>query len=128
MKEKARHNSDIAISDIESAASILFSVLSRYGDSIIAYKVINEFIAQYPDKRYIVITANQTLPYAKAIIKGNVEIHSVNVRRSPIKVLKIVAMLKKAQIDLGFNPWKSWGRLRVICDFCPKVFFLQKVS
>ncbi|MGO9951516.1 MAG: glycosyltransferase family 9 protein [Dissulfurispiraceae bacterium] len=128
LREKARYNSDIAISDIVSASSILFSVFSRYGDSIIAYKVINEFIARHPGKRYIVITSNQTLPYANAIINGNVEIQSVNIRKNPVKFLKIVAMLKKTKIDLAFNPWSHGEDSEFFMTFAKKYLFYKKYT
>lgn len=128
LNRKARYSSDIALSDIRNAASVLFSVFSRYGDSIIAYKVINEFITRYPGKRYIVITSNQNLPYAKAIIKANVEIQSVNIRRNPFKFLKIVAMLKNSKIDLGLNPWSHGEDSEFFVTFAEKFLFYRKFT
>ena len=54
--------------DIAQARSILFAVFARYGDSVIAFKIMDEFIARHPDKDYLVITTHQALPYARVLL------------------------------------------------------------
>ncbi len=90
--------------EIEASRVILFSVFGRYGDSVIAFKVIGEFTALHPEKKYLLITTHQLAPYALKLLDG-VEIHSINVRKEPLKLLKLVRIIKKAGVDLGFNPW-----------------------
>ena len=84
---------------------MLFSVFSRYGDSIIAFRAINEFMALYAEKSFILVTSPQMVPYARRIIKGKIELYEVNKRKNPIKFLTIVNMLRRRNIDIGLNPW-----------------------
>ena len=39
--------------DIEKAKNILFSIFTRYGDTIISLVVIKEFIKKFPNKKYL---------------------------------------------------------------------------
>jgi ADP-heptose:LPS heptosyltransferase len=90
---------------IEAAQHILFAVFGRYGDSIIAFKIINEFIRCHPAKRYTVITTPQARPYAEALISGDCQYHGVNKRHDPLKLWRLVRTLKRQAPDLAFNPW-----------------------
>ena len=90
--------------EIDAARIVLFSVFGRYGDSIIAFKVIDEFTALHPEKKYLLITTPQLAPYALRLLPG-VEIHPINVIKEPFKLLKLTHMIRNAGVDLGFNPW-----------------------
>jgi ADP-heptose:LPS heptosyltransferase len=98
-------NADVTAADILNASSILFSVFGRYGDSIIAFKVISEFMARYPDKSCILVTSPQMVPYAGKIVGGKLEVHAVNKRKNPVRLLMLMRELGKRAIDLGLNPW-----------------------
>lgn len=37
--------------DIKNAETVLFSVFSRYGDSIVSFKIMQEFIQKWPEKK-----------------------------------------------------------------------------
>jgi ADP-heptose:LPS heptosyltransferase len=110
-KRKAKNldrNLKIDINDTKNARSVLFSVFSRYGDAIISFVIIKEFIKKFPEKRYILITTPQHLPYAKEILNfSNIEIKKFN-KKNPIDLISLTLFLKKENIDLVFNPW-SFG-------------------
>jgi ADP-heptose:LPS heptosyltransferase len=95
----------ISQKDIENSNTILFSVFTRYGDGIIAFTIIKEFILKYINKNYILITNPQHYPYAKEILKefSNIEIKYVN-KRNTLSLFFLTKYLKKKNIDLGFNP------------------------
>lgn len=99
---------EISREEIEASSKILFTVFSRYGDAIVSFKVINEFISQYPDKEIFILTSPQLSPYANEIITGKTNMSYVNKRRNPLKLFKIIRELKRERIDLGFNPL-TWG-------------------
>jgi Glycosyltransferase family 9 (heptosyltransferase) len=101
-------NGEITPAEVERARNTLFSVFSRYGDGVIAFKVINEFMARRPDKGYYLLTSHQLRPYAEALVDPRAAILSVR-KRSPSQLLAIIWRLKRAHLDLGFNPWGSRG-------------------
>jgi ADP-heptose:LPS heptosyltransferase len=110
-KRVARHqhrNREIAPAELERAGSVLFSVFSRYGDGIIAFKVIQEFIDRHPQKTYYLLTSHQLRPYAEALVVSRVKVLSVR-KRSPHQMLRTLWRLKQADIDIGLNPWGSRG-------------------
>jgi len=43
------------LKDIQKANKVLFSLFTRYGDTIIDLVVIKEFIEYYPDKEYLIL-------------------------------------------------------------------------
>lgn len=100
-------NREITPAQIKNADGILFSVFSRYGDGIIAFKVINEFIGRHPGKAYNLLTSHQLRPYAEALVQ-EAAILSVR-KRSPLQLLRTIRHLKQARPDIGFNPWGSRG-------------------
>ena len=51
---------------------MLFAVFARYGDSVITFKLLREFARTYPDKKYLLITSPQALPYAEAILPPSI--------------------------------------------------------
>ncbi len=99
---------------------MLFSVFSRYGDSVIAFRAINEFMALNAGKSFIVVTSPQMVPYARRIIKGKMELYAVNKRRNPIKFLAIANMLRRRNIDIGFNPWSHGDDSKFFITFAKK--------
>lgn len=105
-------------SEIESARNVLFAVFARYGDSVIAFKAIGQFIARHPDKKYLLITTHQARPYAEALIRAPVELHSVNKRRNPLGMLGLVLRLRRDPPDIGFNPWSHGEESEYFISFC----------
>ncbi|HXX81672.1 MAG TPA: glycosyltransferase family 9 protein [Thermodesulfovibrionales bacterium] len=97
--------SEIREEDIACASTILFSVFARYGDSVIAFRVIKEFCEQNPGKRYLLLTTHQSLPYARSILGDMAECYSVNKRRNPLRLLYLASALTTMDIDVAFNPW-----------------------
>jgi len=43
----------LELEDIQQASKVLFSLFTRYGDTIIDLAVIKEFIEHYPDKKVV---------------------------------------------------------------------------
>jgi ADP-heptose:LPS heptosyltransferase len=108
ISKNLNRNLKVTINDIKYAQSILFSVFSRYGDAIISFVIIKEFINKFPEKKYILITTPQHFPYAKEILNvSNIEIKKFN-KKNPIDLISLTLFLKKENIDLAFNPW-SFG-------------------
>lgn len=99
---------------------MLFSVFSRYGDSIIAFRAINEFMARYAEKSFILVTSPQMVPYARRIIQGKMELYEVNKRKNPIKFLTIANMLRRRNIDIGLNPWSHGDDSKFFITFAKK--------
>ncbi len=95
---------EITEGDIDASSVVLFSVFGRYGDSVIAFKVIGEFTALNPSKKCILVTTHQLAPYARRLLP-KLEVHSINIWKNPLKLLRLARRLKGAKIDLGFNPW-----------------------
>jgi ADP-heptose:LPS heptosyltransferase len=113
-------NTSLTRADIESARSILFAVFARYGDSIIAFKAIDEFISRYPEKRYQLITTHQALPYARALVRHPIEFAGVNKRRNPLLMWRLTRQLRREPPDLGFNPWSHGAESEYFVSFCRK--------
>lgn len=118
--EHSARNQEISPEEIENAETILFAVSSRYGDSIIAFKVINEFINTYIDKKYFLITTHQNLPYAKEIVKQPIITQGIN-KRNIFQFFNTVLYLKKSSIDIGFNPW-SFGESTYLITFAKRFY------
>ncbi len=91
--------------DIIRAEKILFSVFSRYGDAVLSFKVISEFIDSHPGKKFFIVTSNQLHPYAERIFRGRAEIFGLNKKKNPVRLLKVKKRLKAEDIDMGFNPF-----------------------
>jgi len=104
--------------DIDRARSVLFAVFARYGDSVIAFKAINRFIARHPNKRYFLITTHQARPYAEALIHSPLQLFSVNKRRDPIKMWRLTRLLRRETPDLGLNPWSHGEESEYFISYC----------
>jgi len=109
--------------DIDRARSVLFAVFARYGDSVIAFKAINRFVAHYPDKRYLLITTHQARPYAEALIRSPLQLFSVNKRRDPIKMWRLTRLLRRDIPDLGLNPKSHGKESEYFISFCRQFVF-----
>jgi ADP-heptose:LPS heptosyltransferase len=120
MREKA---GEIGLQEISQARKVLFALFSRYGDVIISLSVIEEFMERYPDKRYFVITSPQMHPYAAKLLGDRAHITSFNKRRNFIKFFQAIRLLKKENIDLGFNPWSGGDDSRFIITYAQKFNF-----
>jgi ADP-heptose:LPS heptosyltransferase len=117
LKRNLHRNSPLTPDDIKNSSTILFSVFSRYGDSVIAFRAINEFMALHSEKSFILVTSPQMIPYARRIIQGKIELHEVNKRKNPIKFLAIANMLRRRNIDIGLNPWSHGDDSRFFITF-----------
>lgn len=118
----AKHSSKeqaIGLGDIREADKIFFAVFSRYGDGIISFKVIREFIGLYPDKQYLLFTTSQLVPYAREILGENVEFVGVN-KRNPFSLVPSLIKLKNFDADLGFNPWSHGDDAEFFVSFAKK--------
>ncbi len=109
--------------DLEAARKVLFALFCRYGDAIISLSVIKEFMKKYPGKKYFLITSHQMYPYVHKLLDDRVTIMSFNKRRNPVKLLKIISLLKREKIDLGFNPWGSGDDSKFIISYANKFSF-----
>jgi len=126
--QKLQHSSlAINIKEINNANNILFSVFSRYGDGLISFVIIKEFIVKYPDKQYIILTSKQQFPYARTILEAlnNVMIKKVN-KRNPFSFFKTIYFLKHKSIDIGFNPWGHGKDSEYFVTFAKRFFFYKK--
>ena len=79
IKTKKTNGKLLNIKHIEQANKILFSLFTRYGDTIIDLVVIQEFIAKYPNKEYLVLCPRQMQPYVKELLP-NIKCIAVNKR------------------------------------------------
>jgi ADP-heptose:LPS heptosyltransferase len=93
------------LEDIKKSNKILFSIFTRYGDTIISLEVIKEFIAKYPEKEYLILCPRQMLPYVQELLPL-VECITLN-KRNIFELIKVVKVLKKKAFDIGFNPWSN---------------------
>jgi len=115
--------------EIVNASKILFSVFGRYGDSIIAFKIIKEFIDRYPNKKYVLITSNQLFPYAERILgPSTVEMYHINKRKNIIRLWTLISMLKKNPMDVGFNPLCNGEDSKFFITFARKFSFYNVFS
>jgi ADP-heptose:LPS heptosyltransferase len=124
IKRLAAKETMVCEPDILNASRVLFSVFERYGDSIIAFKIIKEFTDRYPNKKYILITTNQAFPYAETILASStVEMYHLNKRKNIIRLLNLISMLKKNPMDIGFNPFCHGADSKFFVTFARKFSF-----
>jgi ADP-heptose:LPS heptosyltransferase len=105
IKTKNRKQDTIPINDIENANTILFSLFTRYGDTIIDLVVIKEFINKYPNKKYLILVPKQMIAYIKELIP-DVSYFALN-KRNIFDMIKVHFLLKKFNPDIAFNPWSN---------------------
>jgi len=122
--EKFRERAgEVTPQDLDQAQKVVFALFARYGDVIISLSVIQEFIQKYPGKNYFLVTSHQMYPYARKLLPEAVTVLSFNKRRNPIKLLKIISLLKREKMDLGFNPWSSGEEAKFIISHARKFHF-----
>jgi ADP-heptose:LPS heptosyltransferase len=109
--------------DINKSRKILFSIFTRYGDTIINLMVIKEFIKCYPKKDYLILCPRQMKPYVTTFLPG-IECKAFN-KRNLFQMIKIVKILKKRKFDIGFNPWSSGLDSCFFVSFCKKFLFYK---
>lgn len=125
---KKQQSQDITTSDITNAKTVLFAIFSRYGDGIISFVVIKEFIQKYPNKQYLVATSRQQLPYLQEIINlPNIKLFSIN-KRNPISFFKALYIFKKQDIDIAFNPWSRGEDSEYYLTFAKKFIFFRAID
>ena len=127
-KPQGTESGSLNPADIDRARSVLFAVFARYGDSVIAFKAINRFIARYPDKRYWLITTHQARPYAEALIHAPLQLFSVNKRRNPILLWRLVRLLRRDTPDLGLNPWSHGKESEYFISLCRQFVVYRSFS
>ncbi|HLD13982.1 MAG TPA: glycosyltransferase family 9 protein [Burkholderiales bacterium] len=101
----ANGNAPLATDDVARAGSVLFAVFARYGDSVITFKLLREFARAYPDKKYLLITSPQALPYAEAILPSSIRCVGFDKHRDVFGLWRLTRLLKREPFDIGFNPW-----------------------
>ena len=111
LKYKMRHitSSPPTTEDIRKSRKILFSIFTRYGDTIIDLVVIKEFIECYPEKEYLILCPKQMKPYVSEFLP-NTECIALN-KRNMFEMIKVDKLLKKRMFNIGFNPWSNGERV-----------------
>jgi len=117
-KTKNVNSKMLELEDIQQASKVLFSLFTRYGDTIIDLVVIKEFIEHYPDKEYLILCPRQMKPYVNELL-SNIECIALN-KRNLFDMLKINRKLKKWQPDIGFNPWSNGLDSCYFLTYCKK--------
>jgi ADP-heptose:LPS heptosyltransferase len=112
-------------SALGEAGSALFAVFSRYGDGIIAFKVIAEFVEKYPNKKYLLVTTKQLAPYAKELL--NIEVAGVN-KRNPLSFVSTLYRVVSFNADIGLNPWSHGDDSLYFISFAKKFFEFKNRS
>jgi ADP-heptose:LPS heptosyltransferase len=123
LKIKKRNSLPPNISDIKNSKKILFSIFSRYGDTIIDLVVIKEFISLYPDKEYLLLCPRQMKPYVEEILPMT-ECLAFN-KRNLFEMFKVTSLLKKRSFDIGFNPWSNGLDSCYFLTFCQRFLFYK---
>ena len=111
------------ISDVENSNKILFSIFTRYGDTIIDLVVIKEFIEHYPGKEYLILCPRQMKPYVKEFLP-NIECITLN-KRNIFEMIKVDNLLKNRMFDIGFNPWSNGLDSCYFVSYCSKFLFYK---
>jgi ADP-heptose:LPS heptosyltransferase len=128
VRKHAARSAPVTAADIQAAASMLFAVFARYGDTVIAYKTIRELMRAFPHKRYLLITSRQSLPYARALLPKEIEIIGISWRRNPIRLWRLARRLRRAPPDLGFNPWSHGTESEFFASFARRFFLYRQFA
>ena len=105
LQANAAGNAPLTADEIGRAASVLFAVFARYGDSVITFKLLREFARVYPDKKYLLITSPQALPYAEAILPPSIRCVGFDKHRDLFGLWRLTRQLKREPFAVGLNPW-----------------------
>ena len=95
----------ISKNEVLNSRKVLFSIFTRYGDTIINLVVIKEFIIRYPDKEYLILIPPQKTPYVENLLP-NISFFALN-KRNFLHMYKVNKILKNWAPDIGFNPWSN---------------------
>jgi len=106
------------VEDINNSNKILFSIFTRYGDTIIDLVVIKEFIKCYPDKKYLILCPRQMKPYVNELLP-DIECLTIN-KRNLFDMIRADKLLKKRRFDIGFNPWSNGLDSCYFLTYCKK--------
>lgn len=109
--------------DIKKSSSILFSIFTRYGDTIIDLVVIKEFIERYPEKKYLILCPIQMKPYVHEFLPS-IECIAFN-KRNLFETFKVSKLLKTRVFDIGFNPWSNGLDSCYFTSYCDKFLFYK---
>ena len=109
-------STDFSVTNINNAKKILFTLFTRYGDTIISLVVIKEFIEKYNNKEYLILCPKQMLPYVNELLP-HVKVIAFN-KRNIYEFIKVNLLLKKERFDIGFNPWSNGIDSCYLISFC----------
>ena len=125
LKYKTRKISSIPpnADDIKESAKILFSIFTRYGDTIIDLMIVKEFVKKYPNKDYLIICPKQMEPYVKEFLPS-INCKAFN-KRNLFEMAKVIKLLKNERFDIGFNPWSNGLDSCYFIRFCKKFLFYK---
>ena len=125
LKYKTRKISSMPPStdDIQESQKILFSIFTRYGDTIIDLMIVKEFVKKYPNKDYLIICPKQMEPYVNEFLP-NLKCKAFN-KRNLIEMAKVIKLLKNESFDIGFNPWSNGLDSCYFISFCKKFLFYK---
>ena len=112
-----------SLDDIKDSKKILFSIFTRYGDTIIDLVVIKEFIEYYPKKEYLILCPRQMRPYISEFLP-TIECIAFN-KRNLFEMFKVSKLLKKRMFDIGFNPWSNGLDSCYFISYCDKFLFYK---
>lgn len=112
-----------SIGDIKKSSRILFSIFTRYGDTIINLMVIREFVERYPEKEYLILCPKQMKPYVNEFLP-NIECISIN-KRNIFEMFKVSRLLKKRVFNVGFNPWSNGLDSCYFISYCNNFLFYK---
>ena len=108
---------------INDAKTTLFSIFTRYGDTIINLVIIKEFIELHPNKQYLLICPKQMKPYVNEILPS-IECFAFN-KRNIFELYRAVKLLKRRSFDVGFNPWSNGLDSSFFLSFCKNFLFYK---
>ncbi len=125
LRHKTRKISSIPPStdDIKESGKILFSIFTRYGDTIIDLMIVKEFVKKYPNKEYLIICPKQMEPYVKELLPS-IKYKAFN-KRNLFEMVKVIRLLKSERFDIGFNPWSNGLDSCYFISFCKKFLFYK---
>ena len=112
-----------SLNDIKKSKKILFSIFTRYGDTIIDLMIIKEFIELYPKKYYLILCPRQMQPYVEEFLPG-LEFIAFN-KRNFFEITKVVKFIQRKKFDIGFNPWSNGLDSSFYISFCDKFLFYK---
>ena len=92
LKYKTRKISSIPPTshDIKESRKILFSIFTRYGDTIINLMIVKEFVKKYPNKDYLIICPKQMEPYVNEFLP-NLKCKAFN-KRNLFEMAKVIKL------------------------------------